>query len=269
MILRWSYLAALSSTFSVSMMAECPPPISASQIEIYPSAKSVPANLLRFYLYFPRPMGRQTLDSDIRLVSPDGREVSQAFLPMRYDLWSSDRRRVTLILDPGRVKTGLASHNTHGRALIVGEDFELQVSQTLRDSNGCDLGADMFFSYSVRAAELTPILPQSWSIKIPDSGTKTPLKLDLGHPHDHLSMAYRIRVHAENGEPIGGQIKLFENERIWTFVPRENWSASPYKIVIDDRLEDLAGNRPGVAFDRNVEAPGQSWARELTFVPQP
>lgn len=268
MVRKWSSLAALGSVFSASAIADCPPPVSVSEMDVYPSAESVPANLLRFYLYFPRSMGREISASDIRLVKSDGSEISQAFLPMRYELWSSDRRRLTLILDPGRVKTGLSSHDMRGRALVVGENFALQVSRTLKDSDGCDLGADLSFGFSVLPASLKPLLPQTWSIEVPASGTRAALKLDLGHPHDHLSMAYRIRIQTEDGQPIAGEVKLAEEESVWVFVPRDNWSPVEHKIIIDERLEDLAGNRPGVPFDRKIDAPQKNEVRELTFVPR-
>ena len=267
MLGKWISLSAISCAICASVIAECPSPT--SDIDIYPSAKRVPENLLRIYLYFPRPMGGEISESDIRLIGPGGEEIAQAFLPMRFELWSSDRRRLTLILDPGRGKTGLASHERLGRALEVGDGFELRVSGALEDSTGCVLGEDTAFGFSVRTADLDALLPQTWSIDVPVVGTRAALKVDLGRPHDHLSMAYRIRIQGGDGEPIAGRIGLDQHERVWVFVPRDPWSASVHTIVIDDRLEDLAGNRPGIAFDRISDAAKESWAREITFVPLP
>lgn len=269
MLGKWYGLVLASSALSIQAMAECPTPISASELDVFPSAKSLPENLLRFYVYFPRPMGREIAASDIRLVDSDGQEISQAFLPMRFDLWSTDRRRLTLILDPGRVKTGLASHEAFGRALNAGNRFELQISSALKDFEGCGLGADASFGFSVRSADRDPVAPDAWSIEGPIAGTRKALRVDLGHPHDHLSMAYRIRVADEGGQTVAGMINLEAYERIWTFVPRHPWTASNYKIVIDERLEDLSGNRPGVAFEREPNTPAQDWAREITFTPKP
>lgn len=268
MLKKWCVSILASGVLSAPVVAECPPPISTSEIEVFPSAQSLPENLLRFYLYFPRSMSREIASSDILLVNPEGLEVTQAFLPMRFELWSPDRRRLTLILDPGRVKTGLRSHNALGRALTAGEGFELRVPGTLKDSEGCGLLADTSFDFSVRPADLQPPAPKTWSIAVPSAETREALKVDLGRPHDHLSLAFRIRVKTREGQSIAGRIGFEANESVWTFVPRDNWKPAPHSIVIDERLEDLSGNRPGVAFDRPPGTQIEEWARELTFTPR-
>ncbi|MEO1324058.1 MAG: hypothetical protein AAFV59_13735 [Pseudomonadota bacterium] len=268
MFAKWSCLALASCTFGAWAIAECPPPVLVNDIEVFPSAERLPENILRFYLYFPRPMARDISSADIQLVDFEGEDVLQAFLPMRYELWSSDRRRLTLILDPGRVKTSLKAHETHGRALKAGNRFELRVFRGMKDANGCALDADVSFGFSVQAAELESLKPETWSIDVPAAGSRAALQVDLGRPHDHLSMAYRIRISSEDGQPIAGRIGLEAEERIWTFVPNGPWMAAPHKISIDERLEDLAGNRPGVVFDRAADAPMTDWVREIIFVPQ-
>ena len=57
-----------------------------------------------------------------------------------------------------------------------------------------------------------------------------------------------------------------QNERVWTFTPREPWSQAEYRVVIDPRLEDLAGNRPGILFDRTAASEAADWVKELTFL---
>ncbi|MEM9211839.1 MAG: hypothetical protein AAGA63_10155, partial [Pseudomonadota bacterium] len=48
---------ALSLSLTTTANARnCPAPAS-EQIEIYPTAEVLPENLLRMYIYFPRPMG--------------------------------------------------------------------------------------------------------------------------------------------------------------------------------------------------------------------
>ncbi|MEL7284878.1 MAG: hypothetical protein AAGJ68_10215, partial [Pseudomonadota bacterium] len=148
-------------------MTECPPPVLANDIEVFPSAERLPENLLRFYLYFPRPMDRDISSVDIQLVDFEGEDELQAFLPMRYELWSSDRRRLTLILDPGRVKTGLKAHETYGRALKASNRFELKVFRGMKDANGCALDTDVSFGFSVKAAERDSLKPETWSIDVP------------------------------------------------------------------------------------------------------
>ncbi|MEM9938289.1 MAG: hypothetical protein AAF768_05545 [Pseudomonadota bacterium] len=265
---KWSCFALVSCAFSASTIAECPSAILAADIDVFPSAKSVPENLLRFYIYFPRQMSMNLEASDIKLFDVDGREVMQVFVPMRFELWSSDRRRLTLLLDPGRVKTGLIAHETLGRALVSGERYTLEIPDSLTDSEGCALGEGASYSFKVTAADEEPPSPDSWQIDVPEAATKSMLSIDLGSPHDHLSMAYRIRILNPDGDPVAGKISLAENESVWTFQPREVWTSSAYRITVDPRLEDLAGNRPGRLFDRVANSEIEDRVEELMFFPR-
>ncbi|MGR5147958.1 hypothetical protein ACQKP8_15595 [Photobacterium alginatilyticum] len=58
------------------------------------------------------------------------------FLDNKFALWSTDSSRLTLLFDPGRVKTGLVAHNAMGRALIPGEDYQLVIDPILEDVAG-------------------------------------------------------------------------------------------------------------------------------------
>lgn len=91
----------------------------------------LPENLPRLYIYFPRPMSPNIQSSDIKLFEASGQEISLVFLPMRFELWSPDRRRLTFLLDPGRVKTGLIADDTLGRALIDGETYQWRIAFAL------------------------------------------------------------------------------------------------------------------------------------------
>ena len=68
---------------------------------------------------------------------------------------------------------------------------------------------------------------------------------------------------------LAGRIELGKEERSLTFVPERPWQAKPYQVVVDGRLEDLAGNTPEGLFDVDNEAPGAEASRlTLTFRPR-
>lgn len=247
--------------------ASCPAPDSAAGPELYPTASVLPENLLRVYVYFPRPMGPAVSASDLELLGPDGESIPGAFLPTRFGLWSPDRRRLTVLLDPGRVKTGLVANEALGRALESGQRYAIKVPGTLRDAEDCTLGKDAAFEFTAGPTDYEPPQPETWQLAIPSAGSRDALSVDLGSTHDHVSMAYRLRVFTAAGKRVAGEVALAREERVWQFTPRERWSSVDYQIAIDPRLEDLAGNRPGIVFDRDVDAPVQDWADTLTFSP--
>ncbi|MEO0931908.1 MAG: hypothetical protein AAFY14_14880, partial [Pseudomonadota bacterium] len=102
-------LLAIVATFFLCNYpaAACTGPATTVVDEIYPSGDVVPENLLRMYLYFSGPMAEADILPHIRLRHEDATAVDGVFLSNRFDLWSPDRTRLTLLLDPGRVKTGL------------------------------------------------------------------------------------------------------------------------------------------------------------------
>src|SRR6056297_608601 len=153
--------------------AACPAPVADGAVEIYPTAEELPANLLRFFVYFPRPMERGDILDHVALVDETGREVAGALLGTRYDLWSPDATRLTILLDPGRVKTGLAAHHTMGRALEEGRRYALHVRATAMDAEGCPLGFETMQSFVAGPPDLDPPAPGAWALTRPEAGRGT------------------------------------------------------------------------------------------------
>ncbi len=244
---------ALSGAAGASAHAQEPPErcIDATSVEeVYPRADAVPENLLRFYIYFSQPMARDDVAAAVTLRDGEGAVLSGVFLPTRYPLWSPDGRRLTLILDPGRVKTGLQAHEAMGRALIAGDTLTLSVEASVRDDRGCSLASEFRKTFAVVAADGAHPTVGNWGVTAPRVGTREPLVVVLDGAYDHLSLAYRVRVQDESGGSVGGAIDLTNEDTHWVFTPAEPWREATYAIAVDPMLEDLAGNRPTGVFDR-------------------
>ena len=218
--------------------------------DIYPTSDVLPANLLRFYVYFSEPMERSAALEHVTLRSVStGKAVTGAFFQSRYDLWSTDGRRLTVLLDPGRVKSGLDASDELGRALDVGEPYLLEIGGAISAANGCALETNVIKDFAVGLADAeSPSLDQ-WRLHLPQTNTREPVRIALNGAHDHVSLAYRIRVKTDQGEPVAGAIQLSHNESEWRFTPRTPWTESLYVVRVDPALEDLAGNRFAGLFD--------------------
>jgi hypothetical protein len=204
----------------------------------------------------------------IQLLDASGDPVEQAFLSNREDLWSPDRRRLTLLLDPGRVKTRLDAHEELGRALVPGQSFAFEVSGDALTADGCPLGDDTRHAFQVTAADFEPPEPSDWLLSPTQAMTTDPLEVTLGSPHDHLSLAFRLRVLDMSGAIVPGSIALGDDEASWRFTPDAAWQPERYTLTIDERLEDLAGNRPGLLFDRPLDQAPLPWESAIDFTPQ-
>ena len=106
-------------------------PISRSPIEraappatrvsgVHPGTSEIPENLLRFYVHFTAPMSRGDVLRWVRLEDATGESIEHAFLALGEELWDRDATRLTLLLDPGRIKSGLRPRAELGRALARG-----------------------------------------------------------------------------------------------------------------------------------------------------
>lgn len=266
--MRLSFIAGLAAALTAGPLSACED-AQTTVSDVYPSGAALPENLLRFYIYFSGPMGQDDILSAIDLLDAEGRPIESVFLPNRYDLWSADRTRLTLLLDPGRVKTGLQANLALGRALVRGKTYTLQISDTAHDARGCPLAGAHRVTFEATDADLVSPAPAEWDLTAPKAETRAPLRVSLDGPVDHLSLAYRLRVIGPGGAPVPGRIDLGQNESDWMFTPRTPWQETVYGLAIDPMLEDLAGNRPGVLFDHPIGTPEAPWPRVLDWSPAP
>ncbi|MEM8580069.1 MAG: hypothetical protein AAGF50_02590 [Pseudomonadota bacterium] len=264
MITRVSALALAALGLAGAALADCD---ADGRVEIYPTAEVLPENLLRIYVYFPHPMDTSQGVEIVQLLDAAGDPVEHVFLRNRDDLWSPDRRRLTVLLDPGRVKTGLEAHDALGRALVPGQSYAFEVSGRALQADGCALGASTRHAFQVGPADLEPPQPSSWQLAPPQADTTDNLEVALGSAHDHLSLAFRLRVLDGEGTIVPGAIALGPGEASWNFTPRAEWRIETYTLAIDERLEDLAGNRPGLLFDRPLDQPPSPWVPSVPFMP--
>ncbi|WP_367989391.1 hypothetical protein AB2S62_19320 [Vibrio sp. NTOU-M3] len=216
---------------------------------VYPTADTLPENLLRFYIYFDQPMSTEDTLSNIYLKTNGGERLEGVFLDNKFSLWSPDRTRLTLLFDPGRVKTGLVAHNALGRALKTGLTYRLVVDVGAMKQLNCS--AVYIKEFSVEEANYDKPMITNWRINQPKYGTRQPLTIGFERPIDHTSLAFRIRVRNSNNETVSGSIDLGSHEKKWIFVPELNWAKDQtYALFIDPILEDIVGNRITGLFDQ-------------------
>ena len=130
-------------------------------IRISPQAKVLPANTLRFYIHFPRP-GEAHFDRDqLWLLNEEEQVVRDPFLVLSQELWSPDGRRLTVLMEPGRIKRGLGAAPAHDPALVVGRTYSLVVTA---------LGQTARHTFRVSDPVLEAIDETCWRIVLTNSG---------------------------------------------------------------------------------------------------
>ncbi len=219
---------------------------------VYPSGNLLPENLLKFYVHFSAPMSRGEVYRFIRLLDGSKQVVEIPFLEIEQELWDSDQRRLTLFIDPGRIKRGLLPQEQEGTALVSGKQYRMVIQQEWPDARGKQLRESYEKVFTVGPPDRTPIDPQAWSLTRPRTGSRQPLCLEFGEPLDHALLGRLIQAMGPGPTSVPGAAEVSDQERLWCFKPDEPWSEGDFFLSISSALEDLAGNRIGRPFDVDV-----------------
>jgi hypothetical protein len=222
---------------------------------IRPTADEVPSNLLRLYVWFSAAMSEGCAAEQVRLARDDGSVIAGALLPAEHELWDASRRRLTVLLDPARIKRGLAAHQEAGYPLRSGEPFRLIVGSGFLDAQGLPLRAPAQRRYHVGGEERRHVDPGSWALTIPSAGTFEPLRVSFSRPLDHGLLTRCLHVSEPDGQLADGTARIGRGEQSWQLVPGRAWAAGSYQLIVDPVLEDLAGNSVSRVFDRDLARP--------------
>ncbi len=220
-------------------------------VTIYPSADSLPENMLRFYISFSHPM--KTIDNirRIQLLDNKGLEVKGAIFNNVQELWDKEQKTLTIILDPSRVKTDLIANKELGRSLKEGGNYTL----VIKDFESVDHSA-MIGSFSkqfyVEAEDLIAPNIQDWILTIPERNSSNALLVKFPDMLDRFSLLNRIQLIDENGISVEGEKAIGYQQRNWAFYPTNNWEKGVYKLLVNSRLADPSGNNLNGLFDHKI-----------------
>jgi hypothetical protein len=220
---------------------------------IYPSASTLPANHLKFYIHFSVPMRQGVFLDYCQLLDSRGKVVIAE--PFREtELWSEDGQRLTLWLHPGRQKTGVNLNTEFGPVLAPGLRYTLVISGNWPSADGVRIGKDVEKSFFTGPRETAQLDIKQWKIHPPTAGTKEPLDIKFPAPLDHALLMRCLQVAAEDGTTLRGVISTTDFERAWRFTPVRAWTGRPHRVVVDTILEDLAGNSLARPFEVDLQA---------------
>jgi hypothetical protein len=251
-----TYTVAVAGAAAADLIRPRPDlPATTRVLRIRPTAAEVPRNLLRLYLWFSAPMSEGYAARHVALVDDAGAQLRGALLPAEHELWDGERRRLTILLDPARIKRGLAGHRQAGYPLRPGTSFRLVVDGGFPDARGIPLHAGAQRRYQVGGQERRRVEPGSWALTVPPARTCEPLAVRFGRPLDHGLLARCLQVAGPGGRPVDGTPQVGPQERSWRLTPRQAWAPGPHQLVVDPVLEDLAGNSVSRVFDRDLTRP--------------
>ncbi len=253
-----SYRAVVDGTRErVFSLPAPPPPPPTELVRVYPSSAVLPENQLKFYLHFSAPMSRGEAYRRVSLLEGGVRKVELPFLEIGEELWDRSGTRLTLLIDPGRIKSGLRPREEDGPALEKGKSYVLRVDPAWRDAAGFPLKAEHRKSFAVAGPEERMLNPKQWRFEIPRPGTRDPLGLRFDKPLDAGLLARVIEVRDARDRIVEGRGEADLDETRWRFVPAAPWRAGGHALLIESVLEDLAGNSLERPFEVDVILPSE------------
>jgi hypothetical protein len=230
-----------------------------SVVQVYPSGDVLPENQLKFYVEFSAPMSRGGTYEHVQLREEGGDVVELPFLELDEELWDPAMTRLTLLIDPGRIKRGVKPLEDIGPVFEAGKRYRLTFARACRDAAGRPLRAEFVKTFRIGEADRIPPDPRRWRVASPAAGTREPLRVEFDEPMDQaLSLRLiGVAVGAEKGTSLAGDATLTEQERAWSFVPAKPWRAGAHRLTVETTIEDLAGNNIGKTFDVDMNAGAQ------------
>ncbi|MEL6970371.1 MAG: hypothetical protein AAFO02_09380 [Bacteroidota bacterium] len=203
------------------------------------------------YVQFSEPMKTIGNLEKIKLMDQSGEVVSGAIFNNVYELWDTEQKQLTLILDPARVKSGLVANESLGRALQPGQSYQLLI-EDLESVQHHPLKAAYRKSFYVRSQDTIPPNVQSWELIPPEFDNAHTLVVRFTDVLDQMSLRQRLVVVNDLGEAVPGTIEIIAGEQEWHFKPYEDWISGHYLLYVNARLADPAGNNLNGKFDHQV-----------------
>lgn len=245
--------APMKRSFAVGHEVTEPPVVTA----VYPSGPIIPENTLRLYVHFSQPMRRGQAARCIRLLDEEGDTVEAPFLTGPVgELWDSENRRLTLLLDPGRTKRGVGPNRRLGPAMAAGKRRTLHIVTDMRDVHGRPMLRVHCKTYTVAAPINQAIQPAAWKLTPPAAGSRESLRVKFPVALDHGMLTHALRIFGVGGNLIRGKIAIDAQETLWLFTPSVPWEIQTFTLRIPTNLEDPSGNNLTAPLDVKVDDSG-------------
>ncbi|WP_406700082.1 Ig-like domain-containing protein [Singulisphaera sp. Ch08] len=232
-----------------------PPPPPAFVVRVDPASDRLPENLLKFYLHFSAPMSRGEAYARASLLDDQGRKLDVPFLELGEELWDPSGTRLTLLLDPGRIKRGLKPREDLGPILEAGKSYTLVVDRKWSDATGHPLREAFRKPFKTGPADETQPDPKNWIVKAPAARTSDPLSLEFPEPLDRAMLNRTLSVLDPENQDVPGRVEVNVSATRWNFHPDRPWPSGRFQVIVDTTLEDLAGNSIARPFEVDVQHP--------------
>ncbi len=242
-----------------------PTPTPPSKVRaIYPSAETIPENTLRFYLHFTQPMKRGQAALRVHLLNEKGMAMELPFLELDEELWDAQQTRLTLFIDPGRIKRGLKPLMEEGPVLEAGNSYTLEIEKAFEDASGKPLEQGFRKTIKVGPAVRERIQLGLWRVVSPQT-VQGFVEIRLNKPLDHALLLGQMHITNQQDQAVLGSWEILAQETVARFRPKDPWVPGQYRLKPGLDLEDPAGNRIDRTFDAGEREKRLNSSRSVPF----
>ncbi len=227
---------------------------------ILPTASEIPSNILRFYIEFNRPMPRGDVYEYVNVFTDKGKKIEWPFLRLDDELWNKDQTRLTLVIDPGRIKKEVKPRIDLGPVFMKDHKYTLVVSGKWPTLDGGTLGHDTRKPITVKPPANTGVDPKKWKLSPPSDSTAA-LQVAFDRVMDHHLLMRSLAVIDSDGRAIAGTAESTNDDRGWIFKPTAPWKPGKYTLRVNNVLEDVCANRVGAPFEIDLTRPAPKEAK--------
>jgi hypothetical protein len=222
----------------------------AHAVRVFPSGTELPQNLLRMHLYFDEAPNVDAVASAVRLLGKDGHEIAHPFLDLHDGLWDATGTRMTLLLYPGRIKSGLAARDTLGPSMQAGRAYQLVLDMGRLFGDAAPASNLHTTTFNVIGPLESALDASAWELKPPAEGSSQPLRLAFKRPLDRMNLEHAFALLSPGGGqlPFGLTVSAFEHEVM--LLPTQPWPSGEHVLHVSHELEDVAGNRLAQTFEQ-------------------
>ena len=229
------------------MLSALLPSSAAAAAQVTPSGAQVPENLLRIVLHLDAPLSAPLDMRHVSLLDSKGAVIDGVFLDLPLE--DPEHKEVTLLLHPGRIKTGVGPNLALGMALREGQAVVLRIDDP-------QLGQTVEKHWRVVQAVRTPLAPADWRVHAVKRSSRQALSVAFPAALDS-DAASLLALQGPDGQRVAGRAVLAAGEQEWRFVPARPWRPGHYLLRVHPRLEDPQGNRLCSAFEQAAQSAQQ------------
>ena len=221
-------------------------------VSVYPNAKEVPSNILKWYVSFSKPINSTNVYNHFKIMDSDGLEINRAILDLNSPLLSKDGQLLTIWIEPGRQKRDLGPNQQLGSVFKANNDYILQILQSLKDVNGVTMETHFEHHFKTTAADRKKPQLSNWSITIPKAQTKESLRIHCTDIIDYGSLINHTVI-LKDGNPIQGNVYFNYDNNTIIFKSLKLWNKGYYTVLFNSKLEDISGNNLKRLFDEDSQ----------------